>query len=220
MFTMDTQPSRLMAIYRTLYSRYGAQHWWPGDTPFEIIIGAILTQNTSWSNVEKAMVNLKPYLQPHLLYNMEDNKLARLIKPSGFFNIKTKRLKSFLNWFKGRDFSLQSLKALDPYNIREELLSIKGIGRETADSIILYALNIPIFVVDAYTKRMFNRLGFSLPDSYDDIQRFFQANLPKEVQLYNEYHALIVRHCKECCKKRPLCDVCCLRDDCQKKELS
>ncbi|HHU63298.1 MAG TPA: endonuclease III domain-containing protein [Clostridiales bacterium] len=216
---MDTQSSRLMTIYRKLYYRYGPQHWWPGDTPFEVMVGAILTQNTSWNNVEKAITNLKPYLKPQVLYNMEDKKLAQLIRPSGFFNIKTKRLKNFLKWFKKKDFSLETLKALDAYDIRKELLGIKGIGRETADSIILYALNIPIFVIDAYTKRMFNRLGFSLPDSYDDIQRFFQANLPKEVQLYNEYHALIVRHCKECCKKRPLCDVCCLKADCQKNEM-
>ncbi len=149
--------NKIQHIYSLLYNHYGAQNWWPGDTPFEIMLGAILTQNTSWANVEKAIINLKPYMDPKTIYEMDTDKLSSLIKPSGFFNIKAKRITNFLKWFYSKDFSLKKLKDMDTQQLRRELLSINGIGRETADSIILYAVEKPIFVIDAYTRRFFTR---------------------------------------------------------------
>ncbi|HHW69737.1 MAG TPA: endonuclease, partial [Clostridiales bacterium] len=131
-------------IYIKLLDYYGPQSWWPADSPFEVMLGAILTQNTNWNNVEKALDNLKPYMQPQIIYAMDMDKLKVLIKPSGFYNIKAERIKNFLEWFKGYNFSLERLKQIDMYTLRRELLTISGIGKETADSILLYALNMPI----------------------------------------------------------------------------
>jgi len=205
----------LKEIYELLYKHYGPQRWWPADTPFEIIIGAILTQNTAWENVEKAIANLKPYLKPQTIFKMEERILRELIRPSGFFNMKAKKIKNFLLWFKEKNFSIENLKKMDVLTLRSELLKINGIGKETADSIILYALEKPVFVIDAYTKRMFKRMGIIKSDSYDTIQRIFENSLKKELQLYNEYHALIVRHSKNFCRKIPLCDKCFLKNKCQ-----
>lgn len=201
-------------IYQVLYHHYGPQNWWPGNTRFEVVIGAILTQNTSWKNVERAIDNLRPYLTPEEIYHMEEGKLAQLIKPSGFYNIKAGRIKSFLQWFRGKEFSFEKLENMPIGVLREELLAIKGIGMETADSIILYALGKPVFVVDAYTKRMFKRLGFKIPEEYDRIRELFEGCLGKDPALFNEYHALIVRHCKEYCKARPVCGTCFMRSQC------
>ncbi len=206
--------NRIESIYNRLLEYYGPQYWWPGDTPFEVIVGAILTQNTAWTNVEKAINNLKPFLEPGVLHGMETDRLAQLIRPSGFFNIKARRLKNFLDWFKRKDFCLKALEDYSVEELRKELLSINGIGRETADSIILYALEKPIFVIDAYTRRMFERLGFMVPDDYDDVRRMFEESLEEDTRIFNEYHALIVRHSKEYCTRKPLCGACFLRDCC------
>lgn len=205
---------RLKEIYNKLYRHYGPQHWWPGDTRFEIVIGAILTQNTSWSNVEKAVVNLKPYLDAEILHRMDTARVTEMIKPSGFFNIKAKRIGNFLDWFSGKGYSFSRLMEMDIEELRRELLGINGIGRETADSIILYALGKPVFVIDAYTRRLFGRLGFDMPDDYDDVRMIFENTLGRHEGLFNEYHALIVRHSKECCRKKPACAGCVLADDC------
>lgn len=205
---------KIKDIYNKLYKHYGSQYWWPGDSPFEITIGAILTQNTSWSNVEKAIINLKPFLEIEILYNMEEEKLGELIKPSGFYNIKAKRIKNFLRWFEEKDFSFEKIEDLGVKELREQLLCINGIGRETADSIILYALEKPIFVIDAYTRRMFKRLGLQVPGDYDEVRDMFENNLENDIKVFNEYHALIVRHSKEYCRKKPLCEKCFLRDEC------
>jgi endonuclease-3 related protein len=205
---MQTYDSYFRDIYNELHSFYGPQNWWPADTRFEVIIGAILTQNASWDNVEKALDRLRPHLEPIKLYEMDTALLAQLIKPSGFFNVKAKRIKHFLEWFSKKNFSCISLKATDIKELRNELLSINGIGKETADCILLYALDMPIFVIDAYTKRMFARLGLLLPTEYDDIQNLFQNNLLNDVGIFNEYHALIVKHCKGYCRKKPGCDKC------------
>lgn len=193
---------------------YGAQNWWPGDSDFEIMIGAILTQNTSWENVEKAIMNLKPYLDPHIIDQMSENILSELIKPSGFFNVKTQRIKNFLTWYREKNFSIDALKPMSIIELREELLNINGIGRETADSIILYAVEKPIFVIDAYTKRLFSRLGFNIPKSYDSIQSLFHETLDLNTYLFNEYHALIVIHCKTYCKSKPKCSTCIFSNIC------
>lgn len=203
-------------IYRRLYSRLGPQHWWPGDTQFEVIVGAILTQNTNWSNVSRAITNLKQakVLTPSKLYALPVSKLAALIRPSGYYNIKAKRIRSFLDFlFKNYSGSLKKMFNRKPAELREEILSVKGIGPETADSILLYAGGFPIFVVDAYTKRIFSRHKFfNEKTGYHQVQKIFTDNLKKDAKLFNEYHALIVRLGKDLCKKtNPRCGICPLK---------
>ena len=199
-------------IYASLFAHYGPLHWWPGDSPFEIAVGAILTQNTNWTNVEKAIANLKreKVLRAGVLHKLHANKLASLIRPSGYFNVKAKRLKSFLkylaNHYKG---SMTAMRAEDMAVLRKELLEINGIGPETADSILLYALEKPVFVIDAYTKRVMTRHGItSEPADYHQLQELFHKNLPRDVQLFNEYHALFVMVGKDFCKPKPRCNGC------------
>ncbi len=203
---------RLTEIYDLLFSRFGPQHWWPGDTQFEIIVGAILTQNTNWSNVEKAIVNLKAarLITPAKLHALHTAKLARLIHPAGYFNIKATRLKNFLDWFsENYKLRLKNLDTVGTDRLRAELLSIKGIGPETADSILLYAFARPVFVVDAYTARICSRHKL-IDDSadYSRIQQLFESKLPADVKLFNEYHAQLVRLGKEFCRPKPDCINC------------
>ncbi len=205
----------LLKLYDTLFAAYGPQHWWPGDTPFEVIIGAILTQTTAWTNVEKAIANLKAAgaLSAPTLRAMPENELARLIQPSGYFNVKAHKLKAFVLWLGCRcGDDLDILFTTETQTLRQELLDIYGIGEETADSILLYAGYKPSFVIDAYTRRIVDRLGIGLGGTgYEDYRRLFMANLTPDVPLYNEYHALFVRHGKDTCRKtRPLCGTCCL----------
>ncbi|MDR4506960.1 MAG: endonuclease III domain-containing protein [Candidatus Brocadiaceae bacterium] len=207
-----TKTEILLQMYQKMYTALGPQQWWPGETPFEVVIGAILTQNTNWSNVEKAMINLKraKKLTPKGLLDVNTIDLAQLIRPSGFFNIKAKRVKSFIDWlFSKYNGSLSRMFDQDLHTIRNELLSIKGIGPETADSILLYAGNMPTFVVDAYTHRIFSRHGL-IPENctYDEIKSFFEDNLSKDVALYNEYHALIVNTGKMFCRPKKACEEC------------
>jgi endonuclease-3 related protein len=201
-------------IYDRLFDRYGPQHWWPGDTPFEVIIGAILTQSTAWINVEKAISNLKTegLLDPISLDEIATDKLALLIRPSGYYNAKAAKLKAFVERMnQEHGGSLDKLFALDTGDLRKELLSIHGIGPETADSILLYAAHRPVFVIDAYTKRIIGQLGLApANDSYEAFQRLFMDNLPQDERLFNEYHALFVRHGKDVCRKTPRCEGCCL----------
>lgn len=217
----------LLKIYKQLYKAYGPQHWWPTiskNKEFEIIIGAILTQNTAWKNVEKAIKNLedKNLIDVKNIKNIETNELANLIKPSGYYNQKAKKIKNFVKFlvenYDGNvnDF-ISNIKNSNIGSIREKLLKIKGIGDETADSILLYAANKPVFVVDAYTKKIFSRLGVvGDKDSYDKIKERFTKNIPKDVSVYNEYHALIVRHGKGICKnKNPNCEECCISSFCK-----
>ena len=200
-----------------MYNHFGPLHWWPGETPFEIMVGAILTQNTSWVNVERAIENLKKegLLDPYKMFELPDERMKELIKPSGFFNVKTKRLKAFLEFFiREYNGDVEEMKKEDLSTLRKKLLSVNGIGKETADSILLYALDKPIFVVDAYTRRIFSRHGFVPQDiEYDDLQRFFMKNLPQDVSLYNEYHAQIVLTGKNYCRKTPLCEKCPLKEE-------
>ncbi|OGW00252.1 MAG: endonuclease [Nitrospinae bacterium RIFCSPLOWO2_02_FULL_39_110] len=204
--------NKLISIYKTLYNHFGPQNWWPGDTPFEVCVGAILTQNTAWQNVEKAIANLKKgkILNPHKINILPAKKLAKLITPAGYFNIKAKRLKNFISFLcKRYDGKVSNMFSNGLGNIRDSLLSVNGIGPETADSILLYAGNVPIFVVDAYTKRVFNRLNLTPEDiTYYEMQEIFMENLPSDAMLFNEYHALIVMLGKNYCKKRPLCEGC------------
>ena len=203
---------RLTEIYQLLFRRFGPQHWWPGETQFEIIVGAILTQNTNWGNVEKAISNLKAagLLTPKRLHDIEVSELAELIRPAGYFNIKAKRLKNFISWlFENYDGKLSELENVDTERLRAELLGIKGVGRETADSILLYALDREIFVVDAYTARVAFRHGLIEPEAdYEQLRELFQSHLPPEVKMFNEYHALLVRVGKEFCKPKARCAGC------------
>ncbi|MEE8374474.1 MAG: hypothetical protein V3R87_12255 [Dehalococcoidia bacterium] len=209
---------RLSEVYRLLLACHGLQHWWPADSPFEVIVGAILTQSTAWSNVERAMLNLKESgaLAPASLRDLPLDELARLVYPSGYYNAKALKLKSFVEYLgSAHQDSLESLFSLDVQLLRSELLAIHGIGPETADSIILYAAGQPVFVIDAYTRRILLRLRLAPPDSnYADLQMLFMENLPLEERLFNEYHALLVRHGKEVCRKTPRCDSCCIADLC------
>ena len=208
----QTNDKILTDIYNALYKSFGPQDWWPGDSPFEIAVGAILTQNTNWGNVEKAIQNLKreKCLSAKKLHEMQHKKLASFIKPAGYFNVKAKRLKNFLsflsNHYKG---SMKRMETADTVLLRESLLDVNGIGPETADSILLYALGRPVFVIDAYTKRVLNRHGIVSDDvTYHEMQELFHKNLPQKVQLFNEFHALFVMAGKDYCKPKPRCDGC------------
>ncbi len=209
---MHSTHERLLEMYEILSKSFGPQHWWPGQTRFEIMIGAILTQNTSWTNVEKAIANIKTAdcLEPEKLYALEPEALEALIRPAGYFRIKTKRLRNFLQWlfddYQGR---LDLLDPIDTRRLREELLGISGIGPETADSILLYALDRPVFVVDTYTARITVRHGLIEPEvSYDQLQYLFESNLEQDVPLFNEFHALLVCIGKDFCKPKPKCAAC------------
>jgi len=211
---------QLEHIYDILYESFGPQDWWPGDTPFEIIIGAILTQNTNWTNVEKAIANLKraKLLSPEKLHKLDKSKLAGLIRPAGYFNIKAKRLKNFLDWFfEEYCGKLKNLEKIPTDRLRRELLSVNGIGPETADSILLYALERPVFVIDAYTVRICLRHHLIKHNTdYHQVQGLFESNLAcshkgrltADVQLFNEYHALLVHLGKDFCKPTPRCEIC------------
>ena len=207
---------KLGLIYSKLYAAFGPQHWWPGDSSFEVMVGAILTQNTSWLNVEKAIRNLKKHkvLAPDKLSRLSSRKTAKLIRPAGYYNIKTARLKEFLNFLllKYRS-NMRKMAAVNTFRLRQELLEVKGIGPETADSILLYALNKPVFVVDAYTRRIFYRHGLINKEAdYHDVQNLFMRYLKRDVRVFNEYHALLVRLGKDfCLKSKPKCVICPLR---------
>ena len=199
-------------MYRRLLECFGPQHWWPAETRFEVIIGAVLTQNTNWGNVEKAIERMRSAgcLEPAVLRELPEDRLAFLIKPAGYFNIKARRLKNFIRFFFSEyNGSVSEMKKERVDILRRKLLNVNGIGPETADSILLYALDKPIFVVDAYTRRLLLRHGIISSDaSYDDIQKVFMLHLDRSVRMFNEYHALIVRLGKDYCKVKPLCDGC------------
>ncbi len=193
-------------IYRKLFEFYGKQYWWPGEG-LEIVVGAVLVQQTNWKNVEKALEKLRVVncLSIDCLKNISVKELEQLIRSTGYYNIKAKRLQN-----------LMRLLAIKPHPSRNELLEVNGVGPETADSILLYRFNEPVFVVDAYTFRIFRRLGIYEGESYADLQRLFMGNLQNKSQMFNEYHALIVRHAKNIClKTKPKCIECPLKDDCK-----
>ncbi len=191
---------------------FGPQHWWPGETPFEVVVGALLTQNTSWSNASLAVARLKQakLLHPSRLLQIPQGRLAGLIRSSGYFNQKAKRLKRFVRYFHGKyGGSIRRMKKVPLNLVRDELLNLPGIGPETADSILLYALDKPTFVVDAYTRRILARHSIiSWDASYEEIQHLFEKSLPRRAPLFNEYHALLVVLGKELCRTRPKCHLC------------
>jgi endonuclease-3 related protein len=207
---------KLLDIYHHLLDHYGPQHWWPAEDPFEMMVGAVLTQSTTWTSVEKAIDNLKTggVLSPEAIRQLSLSELAALIFSSGYYNAKALKLKSLVAYLEEYQDDLDRLFTIDTCQLRRELLSVYGIGEETADSILLYAAERPVFVIDAYTRRILGRTGLA-PDKgrYADYQRLFMDNLPSENSVYNEYHALLVCLGKNVCRKRPLCQQCCLSGD-------
>lgn len=204
--------NKIIEIYHKLYHAFGPQHWWPGDSPFEIAVGAILTQNTNWANVEKAIASLKNKraLSAKGIHEMKTEKLALFIRPAGYFNVKARRLKAFIH-FLINDYhgSMGRMKNEKLNTLRTKLLNVHGIGPETADSILLYALDNPVFVIDAYTKRALSRHSvINHDENYERIQDLFHETLKRDTELFNEYHALFVRLGKTYCRKKPLCDGC------------
>ncbi|MCF6355873.1 MAG: endonuclease III domain-containing protein [Candidatus Polarisedimenticolaceae bacterium] len=205
-----------MAIFQTMLKSYGPQGWWPGETAFEVMVGAILTQNTAWPNVEKAINNLKQagiFSLPALL-DVPHEALAQLIRPSGYFNIKAGRLQQFCRFLQEQGGE-EALRKVETARLRQLLLGVKGVGPETADDMLLYAFQRPVFVVDAYTRRIFSCLGMVSGDEpYEVLRMGFESALATDVVLFNEYHALIVRHAKDFCNKKPRCVDCPLAKHC------
>ena len=211
---------QVLHIHQLLSDHFGSLHWWPADSPFEVVIGAILTQNTAWINVERAIHNLKQAdtVSPERVAVIPVAQLEELIKPSGFFRQKATRLQNLAQHLvEDWQNDLADLCGGPIDDARKRLLALSGVGPETADSILLYAAKRPSFVVDAYTKRIFDRIGLLQGrEKYDEIRLMFMQNLPEQVELYNEYHAQIVQLAKTCCRKnKPLCSECPLNDICR-----
>jgi endonuclease-3 related protein len=202
----------LRQVYEQLLSAFGPQHWWPGESPFEVLVGAVLTQNTSWKNVARAIDNLRDadVLSAASMYNLAPDELAELIRPAGYYRLKAKRLRNLLELImREHDGSLEAMFATDLTTLREQLLSVNGVGPETADSICLYAAEMPTFVVDAYTARVLKRHGWIEPEAdYYAIKEHFESQLDDDVQLFNEFHALLVRVGNQHCRRTPKCDGC------------
>lgn len=213
----------LLKLYWKLYHHFGPQHWWPAETPFEVIVGAILTQNTAWANVEQAIVSLKNegLLDAEQLLVLSSSKLENLIRPAGYFRQKSQRLKAISRVIV-EDFhgDLANLFSQPLQKVRGTLLAVNGLGPETADSILLYAGEKPVFVIDAYTKRISRRLDLTDNEKYQNLQRLFERNLPLDVRLYQEFHALLVALAKNNCRKIPQCEPCPLGGDCADRLLA
>lgn len=210
------------AVYQQLYSHYGRQQWWPADSPFEVMVGAILTQNTAWANVEKAIKQIKQNiaLDEHSLLATNPERLAVWIKSSGYFNLKTKRLRALCQWLV-ENGGIDQIKRWSTDQLRSELLAVYGVGPETADDIVLYAFDRPVFVIDSYTRRLFSRLGLiEGNEPYETLRTLFEDSLPQRAELFNEYHALVVLHVKQVCKSKPDCVHCLLKRVCNLNMLS
>ena len=208
----------LLQIYKRLLKHFGRQHWWPADTSFEVIVGAILTQQTTWRNVERAINNLKEndLLGISSLANVNLRRLEKIIRPAGYFHQKAERLRGVCRYiYQNYEEDLDKLFSKSISELRKELLSLHGLGPETVDSIILYAANKPAFVIDAYTKRMAHRLGITDLEKYEDLKKYFEKHLPNDLELYQEVHALIVELGKNFCKTKPNCSPCPLRKGCR-----
>lgn len=199
-----------MTVYQRLLKTYGDQSWWPADSSFEVMVGAVLTQNTAWVNVEQAITNLRrsDSLTLESILALSDEALAQLIRPSGYFNIKAKRLKNLCLWI-AENGGESKLAVVDTGTLRSSLLQVNGVGPETADDILLYAFARPVFVIDTYTRRLFSKLCLIQgSEPYEDLRRLFEAELDADVGLFNQYHALIIRHAREKCQLTEDCRHC------------
>jgi len=214
----------LLEIYGRLRAAHGDPRWWPANSPYEVMVGAILTQNTAWGNVEKAIANFADRLSEEFVLGLDHQVLAEIIRPSGFYSQKAQYLQTVTRWYGKYGYRVDTVRSLPMAQIREELLALRGVGKETADAILLYAFDFPSFVVDAYTVRLVERLPLPMPSpltkqsgkNYDAIKTFFELHLPSDAKLFNEYHALIVLHAKAHCRKRPQCSGCPLESMCEK----
>lgn len=208
---------KLLNIYECLLNMYGRQQWWPADSPFEVMLGAILTQNTNWSNVEKALLLLKQQipLTAEAILGLSRTDLEICLKPSGYFRIKTQRVQNYCRWYLAQG-AYAGLDKLSTRELRNQFLKVQGIGPETADDILLYAFNRPVFVIDAYTRRLLQRLDLIQgQEKYEYCRQLFETQLPRSVDLYKQYHALIVIHAKQRCRKiKPICSCCSLYTVC------
>jgi endonuclease III related protein len=212
---MSKTPALLTEMYQAMLAHFGRRNWWPGETALEMCVGAILTQNTNWGNVEKAIARLKAAgaLTPGAIAAMPADRLGELIRPAGYYNITARRLKNLIDWMV-RDYGgdVQRMTAVPMTAMREQLLAVNGIGPETADSILLYALDKPIFVIDAYTRRVFARLDLTSPQAgYTELQEYFTQRLPRKIALYNDYHAQVVALGNRYCRAKPACELCPLK---------
>lgn len=205
---------KLTMIYQGLLDGFGPQGWWPAKTEFEMMIGAILVQNTNWGNVELALKNLNGELAPRKLEQLSESELADRIRPSGYYQQKAKTIQAFLGWYKDFGYQIEQVKAREGESLRRDLLEIHGIGRETADCILTYALGKPSFVVDSYARRILERVGFEMPKDYDACREKIENVIPKELTIYNEFHALLVQLGKRYCMKSPACIGCPINEKC------
>ncbi|MCL2421638.1 MAG: endonuclease [Defluviitaleaceae bacterium] len=206
----------LHALYNLLYAAYGNLNWWPASSHYEMMIGAVLTQNTNWLNVEKAIANLPQPITPQYIEKAELDELKEHIRPAGFFNQKSVYLKTLTAWYKNYNYDATTVQQHPLNTIRKQLLSLKGIGSETADCIVLYAFGFPSFVIDAYTRRLLTRVysGADLPPTYEGLKALFESQLPADAALFNNYHACIVMHAKDYCRAKPVCEKCPLAKNC------
>lgn len=212
---IEAVDQRYIELFHHLYKCYGPQGWWPADSPFEVVIGAVLTQNTRWENVEKGIDRLREAegLSPAGLLELSDQALTEAIRPTGYYNQKAKRLRIIARWYESAG-GREALMRRELPELRAELLSLHGIGPETADDILLYALDQPVFVIDAYTHRLAQRYGLHQHHDYESARASFEENLPPDIALFQEFHALIVRHAKLSCQKKPVCSSCVLKQSC------
>lgn len=207
---------KLLSIYETLLARYGELHWWPAKTAYEVLVGAVLIQNTAWGNVEKAIANFGENLSPETVANTDLAELREIIRPAGFFNQKAGYLKAVTAWYAKYDYDMPTVQQESLSKLRSELLSTKGVGQEAADSILLYAFGFPTFVVDAYTVRLCGRYPIEAGKGYAAVKAYFEGNLPSNSEVYNGFHAQIVINAKEHCRKKPVCDGCPLSGTCER----
>ena len=209
-------------IYEKLLAHYGELSWWPAETPYEVIVGAVLTQNTAWTNVEKAIANFGGELSPARVLETGHEELAGIIRPAGYYNQKAVYLKTVTEWLERYDFDVAAVRREPMDKLRTELLATKGVGPETADSILLYAFGLPTFVVDAYTVRLCSRYpleagkGYKGNKSYEAVKSYFERSLPQDADAYNNLHAMIVKNGNQHCRKKPLCEECPLGSACGK----
>lgn len=209
-------------LAQRLSAAYGAQHWWPGDSAFEVMVGAVLTQNTAWRNVEQAMAGLRSarLLSPERMASRGIEELARLIRPAGYYNVKAGRLANLCRFIRQQG-GMSALAAMQSEKLRCSLLAVNGVGPETTDSILLYAFDRPVFVIDAYTRRICRRLGMIDGDeAYETLRMMFEQGLDADSRQYNELHALLVRHAKSHCRSKPACAGCCLSSGCREAQIS
>ncbi|BAC12998.1 DNA-(apurinic or apyrimidinic site) lyase [Oceanobacillus iheyensis HTE831] len=205
-----------LEIYYKLYKYYGPQSWWPARSTLEMLLGSILVQRTNWRNVEKALTRLGDHVHDaDYFYQIEENELAEKIRPSGFYRIKAARIKAFITWFRKYNYDVSIVQQIPHDKLRSELLSIKGIGDETADVMLVYAFKKQAFIADQYANRIFNRIGLNVPSTYRSLQKVVERDLPNDSLLYQEYHALLVEHAKIHCKVKPICNTCPVQTICE-----